>query len=87
MLFDTLDEPVGDHYMHSFMRNRANGTDFSLCMGDPGHRSLVLCLCVRISQRERNVLGRCTGTISHEADQFFGLAGADGCRAAILAYL
>jgi hypothetical protein len=85
MLFDTLDEPVGDHYTHSFMRNRTNGSNFSLCMGDPGHRSLVL-VCEDLTT-ERSVLGSCTGTISREADQFLGLAGADGCRAAILAYL
>ena len=45
------------------------------------------CFCVWISQRERSVPGRSKGTISREAEQFFGLAGADGCRAAILAYL
>ncbi len=33
---------------HSFMRNRTNGSDFSLCMGDPGHRSLVL-LCADLT--------------------------------------
>ena len=48
MLFDELDEPVGDHYTHSFMRNPTNGSDFSLCMGDPGHRSLVL-LCADLT--------------------------------------
>jgi hypothetical protein len=48
MLFDTLDEPVGDHYTHSFMRNRTDGSDFSLCMGNPVHRSLVL-LCADLT--------------------------------------
>ncbi len=48
MLFDTLDEPAGDHYTHAFMRNRTNGSNFSLCMGDPGHRSLVL-LCADLT--------------------------------------
>jgi hypothetical protein len=48
MLFDTLDEPAGDHDTHSFMRNRTDGSDFTLCMGDPGHRSLVL-LCADLT--------------------------------------
>jgi hypothetical protein len=48
MLFDTLDEPAGDHYTHSFIRNCTNGSDFSLCMVDPGHRSLVL-LCADLT--------------------------------------
>jgi hypothetical protein len=86
MLFDTLDEPVGDHYMHSFMRNLTNGSKFSLCMGDHGHRSLVL-VCADLTTGKECYIGRCTGTVSQEADQFFGLAGADGCRAAILSYL
>jgi hypothetical protein len=51
MLFDELDEPAGYHYTHSFMRNRTDGSDFSLCMEDPGHRSLVL-LCVNLTTGE-----------------------------------
>ena len=67
------------------MKNRTNGSDFLCAWEIPD--IVPWCFCVRISQREWSVLGRCTGTISREADQFFGLAGADGCRAAILAYL
>ena len=48
MLFEMLDEPAGDHYTHSFMRIRTDGSDFSLYLGDSVRRSLVL-LCADLT--------------------------------------
>jgi hypothetical protein len=57
------------------MRNRTHWSDFPPFFS--AHRksqpSFPEAARVRISQRDRRVLGRCTGTISRETDLFWGL--------------
>src|SRR6266480_247861 len=64
-----------------FTRNRTHGSDFSSFFLRAWEVPDIVpcCFRVRISQRERSVLGNCTDTLSREADQFLGLAGAVGC--------